>query len=73
MTREKLEQEISIITAELDVCNKKTEELRDKLRNRMIEYLSMRPVITELKPVFAYSGKTKDLLAALQSEIQKAQ
>lgn len=85
MTREKIEEQIAAVSKDIDIYNRKIAEIvdlvreRDRLRQKLDELLSQLCLAKapetepELKPLFIYKGKTKDLLEALQSEIQKAQ
>ncbi len=69
MTHEQLEAQIAAVSTELNACNQRAEFLRDKLKGLIEQYTAT----GEAKPLFIFRGKTKTLLAALQSEIQKAQ
>lgn len=81
MTREELEREIAAVASDIEILNQKIAEAieyakeRDRLRNKMQEL--MRQYIGECfredKVVFAFNGKTKNLLKALQQELEKAQ
>ncbi|TZE81981.1 hypothetical protein [Calorimonas adulescens] len=83
MLKEELEKEINNITQQLNECNqiiaeaveatKKTDKLRTRLKELMVEYLKIDIVNTKLKPLFIFQGKTKDLLKELQQELEKAQ
>ncbi len=87
MTREQLENEIAAIAKDIDILNRKIAEAeklakeRDRLRERLNELTQWYVgecfrdrVTSDIKQcLFAYKGKNKDLLEALQSEIQKAQ
>jgi len=83
MQKEELEKEINSITQQLNGCNQiialaveaaqKADKLRIKLKELMVEYLKIGTVKTEIKPLFIFKGKTKDLLKALQQELEKAQ
>ncbi len=87
MTREQLENEIASVAKDIGILNtkiaeaSKLEKERDRLRNKLHELTQwytgecFRERLTEdmKQCIFAYKGKTKDLLEALQNEIQKAQ
>lgn len=87
MTREQLENEIASVAKDIDILNtkiaeaSKLEKERDRLRNKLHELTQwytgecFRERLTEdmKQCIFAYKGKTKDLLEALQNEIRKAQ
>lgn len=85
MTREELEREIAAVSRDIDILNQKIAEViefakeRDRLRNKMSDLLRQylgqcfREKVEGHKAIFLFKGKTKDLLAELQSEIQKAQ
>jgi len=47
--------------------------LRQKLQGLIIQQTIVENAESEFKPLFVFKGKIKDLLAELQSEIQKAQ
>ena len=78
--KEQLEQDIATVAGDIGILNRKLAEMdklakeRDKLRGRLAELMKtyLQGGDTS-KTLFAFSGKTKDLLDALQSEIQKAQ
>ena len=85
MTREELEREIAAVSRDIDILNQKIAEViefakeRDRLRIKMSDLLRQylgqcfREKLESHNVVFAFNGKIKDLLAELQSEIQKAQ
>lgn len=85
MLKEELEKEINNITQQLNECNqiialakdaaKKADRLREKLKDLMQEYLGIGTAenFMELKPIFVFKGKTKDLLKELRQELEKAQ
>jgi len=84
---ENLEQQIAAMARDVDICNAKIADIvkvaqeRDRLRDELWEltkcYLAKRyqeqAAESPKQCIFAYNGKNKDLLAALQAEIQKAQ
>ncbi|AYO30223.1 hypothetical protein D2962_05965 [Biomaibacter acetigenes] len=79
MLKEELEREINSITQQLNECNRiialaveaaqKADKLRIELKKLMIEYLKIDTAKAEIKPLFIFQGKTKDLL----KELEKAQ
>ena len=85
MTREELEREIAAVSRDIDILNQKIAEViefakeRDRLRIKMSDLLRQylgecfREKVEGHKAIFLFNGKIKDLLAELQSEIQKAQ
>ena len=87
LTREQIENQIAIISRDIDILNTKIAEVvelakeRDRLREKLHELTQWYVgecfrdrVTSDIKQcLFAYKGKNKDLLEALQSEIQKAQ
>lgn len=87
MTREQLENKIASVAKDIDILNRKIAEAeklakeRDRLREKLHELTQWYVgecfrdrVTSDIKQcLFAYKGKNKDLLEALQSEIQKAQ
>jgi hypothetical protein len=83
MFKEELEREINSITQQLNECNqiiaeaveatKKADKLRTKLKELMVEYLKIDTAKAEIKPLFIFQGKTKDLLKELRQELEKAQ
>lgn len=85
MTREELEKQIAAVSRDIDILNQKIAEVtgyvkeRDRLRNKMSDLLRQylgqcfREKVEGHKAIFLFNGKIKDLLAELQSEIQKAQ
>lgn len=82
MQKEELEKEINSITQQLNECNQiialaveaaqKADKLRTRLKELMIEYLKIDAVKAEIKPLFIFKGKTKDLLKELRQELEKA-
>jgi len=82
MTREQIEEQIAVLTREITQLNadiqrisyitRKRDELRGELQKAQLKWLKLNAGI-EITPLFKFKGKTKDLLADLQSEIQKAQ
>lgn len=87
MTREQLENRIATVSKDIDILNRKIAEVvelakkRDRLREELNE-LTQRyvgegfrdRVTSDAKQcIFSFKGTTKDLLEALQNEIQKAQ
>lgn len=87
MTREQLENQIATVSKDIDILNRKIAEVvelakkRDRLRDKLNE-LTQRyvgegfrdRVTSDVKQcIFSFKGTTKDLLEALQNEIQKAQ
>lgn len=81
-TRKYLEQQIAAISQDITILNEKIAEitelanqremLRQKLLNLVWQYLKD----SHEQPknlLFGFAGKTKNLLEALQSEIQKAE
>lgn len=87
MTREQLENHIATVSKDIDILNcriaeaEKLAKERDRLREKLHELTQWyvgecfrdRATSDMKQCIFAYKGKTKDLLADLQSEIQKAQ
>ncbi len=87
MTREQIEEQIGIIAVELHRLNRivtegekaaqKADKLRVGFQMLMRDYLGevFRDRLEEerKKTVYVFKGKIKDLLAELQSEIQKAE
>lgn len=85
MTREELEREIAAVASDIEILNQKIAEAieyakeRDRLRIKMSDLLRQylgqcfREKLESHNVVFVFNGKVKDLLAELQSEIQKAQ
>jgi len=85
LTREELEREIAAVSRDIDILNQKIAEViefakeRDRLRIKMSDLLRQylgecfREKVEGHKAIFLFNGKIKDLLAELQSEIQKAQ
>ncbi|WP_422447853.1 hypothetical protein [Thermoanaerobacterium sp. DL9XJH110] len=82
MFKEELEREINGITQQLNECNqimalaveaaKKADKLRIELKKLMIEYLKIDTAKAEIKSLFIFKGKTKDLLKELRQELEKA-
>jgi len=85
MTREKLEREIAAVATDIDLLNRKIDEAkqltgrRDSLRDKLDELLSKMCLAKThdtqepgLRSFFTYKGNIKNLLEALQAEIQKA-
>ena len=85
MTREELEREIAAVASDIEILNRKIAEAieyakeRDRLRNKMSDLLRQylgecfREKTEAHKAIFVYNGKTKNLLKALQQELEKAQ
>ena len=87
MTREELERQIASIAGDIEILNRKIAEVteyvkeRDRLRERLNELTQWyvgecfrdRATSDVKQCIFAYNGKAKDLLEALQNEIRKAQ
>ncbi len=85
MTREELEREIAAVASDIEILNQKIAEAieyakeRDRLRKKMQELLfeyqaeCFREKTEAHKAIFVYNGKTKNLLKALQQELEKAQ
>lgn len=87
MTREQLENHIATISRDIDILNRRIAEVeefvkeRDRLREKLHELTQWyvgecfrdRATSDMKQCIFAYNGKAKDLLEALQSQIRKAQ
>ena len=82
LTREQIEERIAAVSRDIDICNRKIAEAnelikeRAKLRTKLQSLVNCISIVSdtesEFRPLFVFKGKTKDLLEALQSEIQKA-
>ncbi len=76
MTREQLEQELGVVTLEIDRINremvrmdKRREDLRLRLRELAAELLIQG---SQVKPIFFFKGKIKDLSAAIREAQEKS-
>ena len=85
-TKEQLENHIATVYKDIDILNcriaeaEKLAKERDRLRTKLNELLRAYlgecfrdKLNNDKKTVFAFVGKTKDLLATLHDELQKAQ
>jgi len=85
LTREELEGKIAAVAGDIEILNQKIaearkhiqkrDELRQKLQELLFEYQAecFREKTEAHKAIFVYNGKTKNLLKALQQELEKAQ
>lgn len=83
LTREQIEKQIAAVSRDIDILNMRiaaVDELileRKELRNKLQSLVNCISIVSdtesEFKPLFVFKGKTKDLLEALEGEIQKAE